>query len=388
MSFFDDFLELVNTLREAENPQAQHQGPTITDVYDAMLDFLQHPENGFHPGGGSGTGGGSGEGGSTGGGSAGGGTTGGSGSGGSTGGGSTGGSGSGGNQGGGTGGQTQFNVINVYDNHIFSGTTGPDEFKFDAVVALQDVNGTNTQAIITNFDPAHDYLDLTLPTPDSSITDLADLNGKEGISVQYNPFDNSTVINFGNDQNGGESVTITMDGISQNEWSDVKINQAPANEGGSTGGGTTGGESGGTGSGGSTGGGSTGGNEGGTVNYNVINVYDNQTFNGTDNPDEFKFDAVAALQDVNGTNTQATIQGFDVAHDVLDILEQSADSNVQNLADLNGVDGIAVQYNPFSNATIINFGNDQNGGETVSVTLVGITQDEWSQVHVHVDAAS
>jgi len=125
-------------------------------------------------------------------------------------------------------GSNEYNVINVYDNHTFSGTNGPDEFKFDAVSALQDTNGTNTQATITNFDVSQDFLYLVLPSPDSNITNLSELNGKEGISVSYNPFSNATIITFGNDQNGGEAVTLTLDGISQDDWNKVMINHAPS----------------------------------------------------------------------------------------------------------------------------------------------------------------
>ena len=122
-------------------------------------------------------------------------------------------------------------------------------------------------------------------------------------------------------------------------------------------------------------------------NFNVINVYDNQTFTGTDGPDEFKFDAVTALQDANETNTQATIVNFDVSNDLLDIIMSSANSSVSNLSQLDGVDGVHLDYDPFDNTTIIGFGNDQNGGEAVTISLVGITQDEWNQVHVQVEGS-
>ena len=130
-------------------------------------------------------------------------------------------------------GGNNYNIINVYDNHTFSGTNGSDEFKFDVVSALKDVNGTNTQATITNFDLSHDFLYLTLPTPDSSISNLSELNGKEGITVSYNPFLKSTVITFGNDQNGGEAVTLTLSGINQDDWDKVMINHAPVETGSS-----------------------------------------------------------------------------------------------------------------------------------------------------------
>lgn len=123
-------------------------------------------------------------------------------------------------------------------------------------------------------------------------------------------------------------------------------------------------------------------------NYNAINISEGiNSYSGTSSPDEFKFDAVAALQDVNGTNTQATIVNFDVSNDLLDIIMSSANSSVSNLSQLDGVDGIHLDYDPFDNTTIIGFGNDQNGGEAVTISLVGITQDEWSQVHVQVEGS-
>ena len=125
----------------------------------------------------------------------------------------------------------------------------------------------------------------------------------------------------------------------------------------------------------------------GENNINVINVYDNHTFTGTNGPDEFKFDAVTALQDANGTNTQATITNFDVSNDLLDIIMSSPNSSISNLSQLNGVDGIHVDYDPFDSTTVIDFGPDQNGGEPVTISLVGIAQDEWSQVHVQVEGS-
>ena len=56
-------------------------------------------------------------------------------------------------------------------------------------------------------------------------------------------------------------------------------------------------------------------------------------------------------------------------------------------AEKDGVDGIHVDYNPFDNTTVIDFGPDQNGGEAVAISLVGITQDKWGQVHVQVEGS-
>lgn len=98
-----------------------------------------------------------------------------------------------------------------------------------------------------------------------------------------------------------------------------------------------------------------------------------QTVPGTDAADIFTFDAGAALVDVDGTNTQDTITGFEVAQDILRIDMAQADPAITTLDQLNGVQGVAVQPNPIAGTLLINFGNDDNGGEVVTITLDGVT---------------
>ena len=86
----------------------------------------------------------------------------------------------------------------------------------------------------------------------------------------------------------------------------------------------------------------------------------------------FTVDVAALLADAAGTNTQATITGFDVALDSLRIDLPVANAAITTLAQLNGVQGVVVSVDPFTNATLINFGNDANGGEVVAITLAGI----------------
>lgn len=93
------------------------------------------------------------------------------------------------------------------------GTAAADTFAIDAVTALLDAAGTNFQVSLTGL-AANDVLRIDLPTADPTITTLAQLNAQQGVSVQADPFAGSTVINFGNDANGGEVVTLTLVGVS------------------------------------------------------------------------------------------------------------------------------------------------------------------------------
>lgn len=88
-----------------------------------------------------------------------------------------------------------------------------DVFSVDVAALLADVAGTNTQTTITGFDVAMDSLRIDLPLANAAITTLAQLDGQQGVSVQVDPFANLTLINFGNDANGGEVVTITLAGV-------------------------------------------------------------------------------------------------------------------------------------------------------------------------------
>jgi hypothetical protein len=122
--------------------------------------------------------------------------------------------------GGGTGGGATGNPITVptsSGNATVAATAGRDIFTFDVATALADASGQNTQVTINGFttgtSATSDVLRLDLPTANPQITTLAQLNGQQGVFVQVDPFANSTLINFGNDANGGEPVTITLAGI-------------------------------------------------------------------------------------------------------------------------------------------------------------------------------
>lgn len=97
-------------------------------------------------------------------------------------------------------------------------TAAAENFTFNVSAALADAAGTNTQRTISGFatgtTPTSDLLTLDFPTANPAITTLAQLNGTQGVSIQFNPFTNATLINFGNDANGGQPVTITLVGVS------------------------------------------------------------------------------------------------------------------------------------------------------------------------------
>lgn len=121
---------------------------------------------------------------------------------------------------------------------------------------------------------------------------------------------------------------------------------------------------------------------GGTGGLTGIPVQGNNTVNATAANDVFSFDAVAALLDTAGVVTQATISGFSTSGDKLQINLPTANSAITNLSQLNGQQGVVVQYNAFDNSTLINFGNDANGGELVSLSLVGVTNPGLVAVQV------
>lgn len=110
---------------------------------------------------------------------------------------------------------------------------------------------------------------------------------------------------------------------------------------------------------------------------NDVIVTSGSTVSGTDAADEFQLDVS------NGGVFE--IAGFDVAADSLALSGLvSADGSV--LAELIGDPGvggqsIGVQYNPFSGETFVNLGIDADS-EVVALTLVGITQDDWSSLAV------
>ena len=120
----------------------------------------------------------------------------------------------------------------------------------------------------------------------------------------------------------------------------------------------------------------------GSGSANTITVSGNQTVNATATADVFSFNAVSALVDTAGTNTQATISGFSTANDRLLIDLPLANSNLTRLDQLSGVQGASVETDPFTGATLINFGRDANGGQPVTLSLMGVSDPAAVQIQV------
>ena len=92
----------------------------------------------------------------------------------------------------------------------------------------------------------------------------------------------------------------------------------------------------------------------------------------TDAVDVITFDTAVALADADATNTQITIYDFDTDADSLQ-LDIITALGATTLDQLNGVDGIVVQANTIEGYMLVNFGNDNNGGEIVTLKLAGVT---------------
>ncbi len=85
--------------------------------------------------------------------------------------------------------------------------------------------------------------------------------------------------------------------------------------------------------------------------------------------DNFSFNVAAAK--ATAADTQIAINGFAVAQDILTIDSVTALGAVK-LSALDGVDGIAVQFDGIDAETLINFGTDANG-DVITLTLIGVT---------------
>jgi len=101
----------------------------------------------------------------------------------------------------------------VQGNNTVTATAANDVFYFDSVAALLDAAGTNTQATISGFSSSADRLQINLPSANAALTTLSPLNGQQGVVVESDPFASSTLISFGDDANGGQTVTLTLMGV-------------------------------------------------------------------------------------------------------------------------------------------------------------------------------
>jgi len=96
----------------------------------------------------------------------------------------------------------------------------------------------------------------------------------------------------------------------------------------------------------------------------------------TDDADNFTFDLAAAQAETN--DTQVDITGFDTAADKF-TYDLATPIGVTTLDQLDGVEGIAVQEDPFAGSTLVTFGPDGDG-DIISITIAGV--DDASTVDV------
>lgn len=101
----------------------------------------------------------------------------------------------------------------ISGNGTFNATSAADVFYFNAVTALLDALGTNTQVKVSGFNTTFDSFQIDLPTSSPSITKLSQLNGQQGVAIQVDPISGSIVINFGSDANGGQVTSLTLVGV-------------------------------------------------------------------------------------------------------------------------------------------------------------------------------
>lgn len=252
------------------------------------------------------------------------------------------------------GGSTSNSEIVVAGNASVPATVAADVFYFDAIAARTDAAGTNTQATITGFATQGDILKINLPNANPAITTLNQLSGQQGVFVDLDPFDGSTVINFGSDSNGGQLVTLSLTGITNTDLVKVQIINGTSGSG--------------------------------TVTpvppaASVITLTSSGAA-GTANADIFAVNVAAALADTAGTNFQPSLTGFSTTSDKLRIDLLTANTSVTKLSQLNGQQGVSVSADPFSGNTLISFGNDLNGGEVAVVTLVGVTDASATMVEI------
>ncbi len=70
---------------------------------------------------------------------------------------------------------------------------------------------------------ANDQLQIDLPIAHRSGTRLNQLDGVQGVSMRVDPFTNATVINFGNDANAGQPVTLMLMGITDPTTAQIQV---------------------------------------------------------------------------------------------------------------------------------------------------------------------
>lgn len=110
----------------------------------------------------------------------------------------------------------QVNIPVPTNKNVVADNAKAEAFVVDIVKAKAD----NQAGVVTQFEiqgfavagNAKDVLVFDMPQADANITTLAQLNGKQGVAIQNDPFKNALVINFGNDLDG-EAVAVTLTGV-------------------------------------------------------------------------------------------------------------------------------------------------------------------------------
>lgn len=95
---------------------------------------------------------------------------------------------------------------------------------------------------------------------------------------------------------------------------------------------------------------------------------------GTTGADRFYFNVKAALADLVGGVHQSEILNFTAGLDTLVLDMATADPDISTLAELADVPGVSVQPNVITGDMLINLGNDANGGQVVTLSLIGATE--------------
>ena len=117
---------------------------------------------------------------------------------------------------------------------------------------------------------------------------------------------------------------------------------------------------------------------GGGAASTVLVVGSTAPVTATAQADNFSFNVAAAK--ATAADTQIAINGFAVAQDILTIDSVTALGAVK-LSALDGVDGIAVQFDGIDAETLVNFGTDANG-DVITLTLIGVTDPALVNISV------
>lgn len=118
---------------------------------------------------------------------------------------------------------------------------------------------------------------------------------------------------------------------------------------------------------------------GGTAATTVLPVGTTTTVTATAAAENFSFNVAGAK--AIPADTQIPLSGFDVTLDTLVLDLVTANPALTKLSMVHGVEGIAVELDPFTGLTLINFGNDTDG-QAITVSLLGVVDATLVNVSV------